>query len=77
MFIRFMKKIEIALQNQNASIKNLETQVGQLAISMTDRAPGPLPSNTEVNLSEHAKVITTTQGCNYPKYMLRDQLQMT
>src|SRR5262249_19035201 len=34
-------------QNQDASIKNLETQVGQLAKMMSERAQGTLPSNTE------------------------------
>src|SRR5262249_26363031 len=34
---------------QEASIKNLETQVGQLAKMMSERAQGTLPSNTEPN----------------------------
>ncbi|XP_022855332.1 uncharacterized protein LOC111376601, partial [Olea europaea var. sylvestris] len=59
---QFMRRTETTLQDQSAAIKNLETQVGQMAISMTGRAPGSLPSNTEINTKEHAKAITTRSG---------------
>ena len=36
--------------------------MGQLALSMTGRVPGALPSNTEVNPREHVQVITTRSG---------------
>src|SRR5262249_50815499 len=46
---KFISTSEARFQNQDASIKNLETQVGQLAKMMSDRAQGTLPSNTELN----------------------------
>ncbi|XP_022865871.1 uncharacterized protein LOC111385680 [Olea europaea var. sylvestris] len=64
---QFMRRMETTLQDQSAAIKNLETQVGQIAISMTGRAPGNLPSNTEINPKEHAKAITTRSGVQLPE----------
>src|SRR5262249_25603525 len=46
---KFISTSEARFQNQDASIKNLETQVGQLAKMMFERAQGTLPSNTEPN----------------------------
>src|SRR5262249_30868649 len=43
----FISTSEARFQNQDASIKNLETQVGQLAKMMSMRVQGTLPSNTE------------------------------
>ncbi|XP_010247294.1 PREDICTED: uncharacterized protein LOC104590358 [Nelumbo nucifera] len=45
-------------QNQEASINNLETQLGQLAQMISSRVQGALPSNTEANLSEQVQAIT-------------------
>ncbi|XP_022880678.1 uncharacterized protein LOC111397949 [Olea europaea var. sylvestris] len=64
---KFMKKIEATLQDQNTAIKNLETQMGQMAVALTGRALGSLPSNTEVNPKEHAKAITTRSGVELPE----------
>ncbi|XP_022841909.1 uncharacterized protein LOC111365593 [Olea europaea var. sylvestris] len=64
---QFMRRTKTTLQDQTAAIKNLETQVGQIAISMTGRAPGNLPSNTEINPKEHAKAITTRSGVQLPE----------
>ena len=36
-------------QSQQASIQNLERQVGQLVKTVTERVPGKMPSNTEMN----------------------------
>src|SRR5262249_54661330 len=47
---KFISTSEARFQNQDASIKNLETQVGQLVKMMSERARGTLPSNTEPNL---------------------------
>ncbi|XP_022865846.1 uncharacterized protein LOC111385660 [Olea europaea var. sylvestris] len=63
---QYMEKTEITLQNQNAVIKNLETQMGQMAIALTGRAQGNLPSNSEINPKEHAKAITTRSGVQLP-----------
>src|SRR5262249_15210347 len=46
---KFISTSEARFQNQDASIKNLETQVGQLAKMMSERVQGTLPSNTEPN----------------------------
>lgn len=56
---QFMRKIETTLQEQNAAIKNLQTQMGQITLFMTARALNTLLSNTEVKPKEHAKTITT------------------
>ncbi|XP_022843250.1 uncharacterized protein LOC111366787 [Olea europaea var. sylvestris] len=45
--------------NQEASIKNLEQHVGQIAAALSGRAQGTLPSNTETNPKEQVKAITT------------------
>ena len=59
---QFMTKTEQQLQNQAASIRNLEAQVGQIANTLTERAQGALPSNTETNPREHVKAITLRSG---------------
>ncbi|XP_062119374.1 uncharacterized protein LOC133833134 [Humulus lupulus] len=48
-----------------SSIRNLETQMGQLATLMANRAQGNLPSTTEVNPKENCKAITLRSGKNY------------
>ncbi|XP_022870850.1 uncharacterized protein LOC111390095 [Olea europaea var. sylvestris] len=69
---QFMKKTEATLQDQNAAIKNLKTQIGQMAVALTGRAPGSLPSNTEVNPKEHAKAITTRSGVELPERQMNN-----
>ncbi|XP_022853864.1 uncharacterized protein LOC111375292 [Olea europaea var. sylvestris] len=64
---QFMRKTDATLQDQSAAIKNLETQMGQMAISITGRVPGNLSSNTEINPKEHAKAITTRSGVQLPE----------
>ena len=44
----FINRTEMRLQNQEAAIKALETQVGQFAQNIHTRPQGGLPSNTEV-----------------------------
>src|SRR5262249_12101027 len=46
---KFISTSEARFQNQDASIRNIETQVGQLVKLMSKRAQGTLPSNTEPN----------------------------
>jgi hypothetical protein len=55
---RFMTETKTNLQNQAASIRNLEVQVGQLANMLTGRQQGTLPSTTEINPKEQCKAIT-------------------
>ncbi|XP_062093593.1 uncharacterized protein LOC133799609 [Humulus lupulus] len=45
-----------------SSIRNLETQVGQLANMLNNRAHGNLPCNTEVNPKEQVQAITLRSG---------------
>ncbi|PPR96325.1 hypothetical protein GOBAR_AA24338 [Gossypium barbadense] len=47
-----------ALQNQQASIQGLKTQIGQLAKLISKRPQGSLSSNTESNPKEQINAIT-------------------
>ena len=60
-----MIKTEQQFQNQAASIRNLEAQIGQIANTLTERTQGTLPSNTETNPLEHVKAITLRDGKQY------------
>ena len=61
-----MKKQATQLNNQAAQLRNLEVQIGQMANLLTERQPGSLPSNSEVNLrrdgNEHVKAVTLRSG---------------
>ncbi|KAJ4723309.1 DNA-directed DNA polymerase [Melia azedarach] len=72
---KFMTKTETTLQNQAASIRNLEVQVGQLASMMTERQQRSLPSNTETNPREHVNAITLQSGkkLEEPKDKMKEQ----
>ncbi|KAM6563027.1 hypothetical protein CsatB_023025 [Cannabis sativa] len=48
-----------------SSIKDLQTQMGQLATQVATRPQGNLPSTTEVNPKENCKAITLRSGKNY------------
>ena len=50
------------MTNQDASIKNLENQVGQLANFLARRSPKSLPSNAKKNPREELKAITIKSG---------------
>lgn len=43
------------LSNQEVSIRNLETQIGQIAKAINERAQCTLPSDTEKNPKKHCK----------------------
>ena len=45
-----------------ASLKNLENQVGQLANNLSRRPQGGLPSNTENNPREEVNAVTLRSG---------------
>jgi len=49
-------------KNIEASIKNLEVQVGQLAKQLSEHGSGSFSTNTQVNLKDQCKVITTRRG---------------
>ncbi|XP_017978273.1 PREDICTED: uncharacterized protein LOC108662426 [Theobroma cacao] len=52
------------IQSYGASLRNLETQVGQLANSIINRPQDALPSDTQVNPKgkEHCNVVTLRSG---------------
>ncbi|GKD98707.1 retrovirus-related pol polyprotein from transposon TNT 1-94, partial [Tanacetum coccineum] len=51
---------DAAIQNQGASIKTLEIQIGQVSKVLQERGFGSLPSSTEANQRDHVKSISTT-----------------
>ncbi|XP_022873169.1 uncharacterized protein LOC111392139 [Olea europaea var. sylvestris] len=74
MFNQYMQKtdkvfqqIDTNFQNQQASIKKLETQIGQIAQQLAERPQGSLPGNTMVNPKEQVLAITTRSGVQLPE----------
>nr|KYP46004.1 hypothetical protein KK1_032388 [Cajanus cajan] len=59
---QFMQVSMNNLKNTEASIKNLEVQVGQLAKQLADMSGGPFSANTKTNPKEHFQEITTRSG---------------
>ena len=61
-----MQQQTTQLNNQAAQLRNLEVQMGQMANLLTERQPGSLPSNSEVNPrrdgNEHVKVVMLRSG---------------
>ena len=57
-----MQQQATQLNNQATQLRSLEAQMGQMANLLTERQPGSLPSNSEVNPrrdgNEHVKVVT-------------------
>ncbi|KAL5556754.1 hypothetical protein UlMin_038990 [Ulmus minor] len=58
----FIDDTQANFRNQGASIRNLEHQVGEISKLLTEKGQGALPSNTERNPREEAKVITLRSG---------------
>ncbi|KAK8683877.1 hypothetical protein V6N13_039923 [Hibiscus sabdariffa] len=61
----FMDWTEIKLQNHDATLKSLETQVGQISQILSSRPIGGFPSDTEVAkgaTNEQCNAITTRSG---------------
>ncbi|XP_020232090.1 uncharacterized protein LOC109812514 [Cajanus cajan] len=57
--------MQVSMNNQKnteASIKNLEVQVGQLAKQLADMSEGPFSANTKTNPKEYCQAITTRNG---------------
>ncbi|XP_027351012.1 uncharacterized protein LOC113862053 [Abrus precatorius] len=53
---------ETALRNQQASIHNLEIQLGQISRLLSKRPQGSLPGNTETNPREQVNAVTLRSG---------------
>ena len=45
----FKSDTQVFQKNTSASLKNLETQVGQLALNMPNQSKGTFPSDTQKN----------------------------
>ncbi|KAL4284756.1 hypothetical protein GQ457_16G015250 [Hibiscus cannabinus] len=61
----FINRTEMKLQNHDATLKSLETQVGQISQILNTRPIGGFPSDTEVAKGathEQCKAITTRSG---------------
>ncbi|XP_075481209.1 uncharacterized protein LOC142521921 [Primulina tabacum] len=57
-----LDSMETHMGNMGATMKSLETQIGQLANAWKDQNIGQFPSNTEVNLREQCKAVTLSSG---------------
>ena len=57
-----MQETRANFKNQEASIRNLENQVGQIAKQLAEKPQGSFPSDTETNPKEHCKAITLRSG---------------
>jgi hypothetical protein len=64
---KVFQQIDTNFQNQQASIKKLETQIGQIAQQLTERPQGTLPGNTMINPKEQVQAITTRSGVQLPE----------
>ncbi|XP_073137484.1 uncharacterized protein [Henckelia pumila] len=62
MMQKFISSTETRMQNQDASIKNLENQIGQLAKAMSSRELGTFPSDTEKNPKGQVKAVELRSG---------------
>ncbi|KAK4595175.1 hypothetical protein RGQ29_018785 [Quercus rubra] len=63
--MQYIQKTDMAIQNNSASIRNLEVQIGQLSSMLIERTIGILPSNIVTNQKEHAKAISLRSGRTY------------
>ncbi|GKB65764.1 hypothetical protein Tco_0927176 [Tanacetum coccineum] len=63
---------DAAIRNQEASIKTLEIQIGQMRKVLQERGFGSLPSSTKANLRDEVKSISTTiesDSCHDRRYI--------
>ncbi|KAL2505284.1 Uncharacterized protein Adt_20905 [Abeliophyllum distichum] len=56
---QYINKTDNTLQHQQALLKNLETQIGQIAAALSESPQGTFPSDTETKPMEHMPSITT------------------
>lgn len=52
----FKTRVTITLSNTNATLKNIETQIGQLLETMRERTPSFFPSNMQKNTRDYIKI---------------------
>ena len=74
-----MQKQATQLNNQAAQLRNLEVQMGQMANLLTERQPGSLPSNSEVNPrrdgNEHVKAVMLRSGKELEKSLVIEEVE--
>ena len=58
----FQANTNVFQTNTNASLRNLKTQVGQLALSLQNQSRNSFPSTTKINLKEFTP--TSLRGDN-------------
>src|ERR1044072_5334596 len=58
----FISRHEAVQKEQQAAIKNLENQMGQMAKQLSERDPGKFPADTQVPRNENANAIITRSG---------------
>ncbi|XP_022855423.1 uncharacterized protein LOC111376682 [Olea europaea var. sylvestris] len=59
---KVFQQIDTNFQNQQASIKKLEIQIGQIAQQLVERPQGTLPSNTMINPKEQLMAIEIVEN---------------
>ncbi|KAL0309863.1 UNVERIFIED_CONTAM: Retrovirus-related Pol polyprotein from transposon opus [Sesamum radiatum] len=64
-------------QNQDASIRNIEMQLGQLVSMVSGRREGQLPSDTEKNPKEQVNAVTLKNGKTLGEEPPRKQMEET
>ena len=57
-----LDSIETRYSNLNATMKNLETQMGQLASELKNKKKGKFPSDMKQNPRDNCKAITLRSG---------------
>ncbi|GKB34108.1 putative nucleotidyltransferase, ribonuclease H [Tanacetum coccineum] len=59
---QYIARQNAIMKDQQASIQEFKTQVGQLSKLLSQRQPGSLPSNTKTNPNAHVNAVTTRSG---------------
>ncbi|KAL0446216.1 UNVERIFIED_CONTAM: hypothetical protein Slati_1749500 [Sesamum latifolium] len=77
MFSKFITATNTRLQNQDASIQNLEVQIGQLVSIVSGRREGQLPSGTEKNPKDHVNAITLKNDKTLGEEPPKEQVEET
>ncbi|KAL4316181.1 hypothetical protein AHAS_Ahas15G0259400 [Arachis hypogaea] len=67
-----MQETKATFKNQEASIRNLELQVGQLAKQFIEKPKNALPNDTILNPKEACKVINLRSGKVVGKEVMED-----
>ena len=72
----FQKNTNVFQANTNVSLKNLETRVGQLALSMQNQSKDSFPSDTKKNPKDYME-ITPRSGRGLQKRKEDEENEMT